>query len=176
MKMQGRENVDYSYQLPEDGWHNVEVLEGIDFYKVDGEAKVSEKGNKSVVIEFRIDGGEENDKRFRQFYTHNTDFGELKICDLILHAGLQDAFNKQFPGDVSIWDPKVFQGVQLKLPKKFLQVKTVKRKDGKGLDVVSVLRFGAALPDGGNKSASTASTASTAKAAPKSAPAEQTEW
>ena len=142
MRVKGREEPDYNFQIPAAGWHNVIVQEGIDFLKKDGEDKVSDKGNRTIIVNMVIDGGEENGKRCSLFCPFETEFGEQKLADLLVVTGMAPKFEEKFPGDVSLWDPKVFQAIQLKLPKSFLQVKLEQTKDGKNVNIVNMLPVG----------------------------------
>ena len=142
MRVKGREEPDYNFQIPAAGWHNVIVQEGIDFLKKDGEDKVSDKGNRTIIVNMVIDGGDDNGKRVSLFCPFETEFGEQKLADLLVVTGMAPKFEEKFPGDVSLWDTKVFQAIQLRLPKSFLQVKLEQTKDGKNVNIVNMLPVG----------------------------------
>jgi hypothetical protein len=151
MRVKGREEPDYSFQIPAPGWHNAVIQEGIDFLKKDGEDTVSAKGNRTIIVNMVIEGGEDNGKKVSIFAPYDTEFGELKLADLLTVTGLAPKFEEKFPGDVSLWDPKVFQAIQLKLPKNFLQVKLELTKDGKNVNVVNILAMGKKPKDAASK-------------------------
>jgi hypothetical protein len=166
MRVQGRENPDYSaFENPAPGWHNAVVQEGIDFLRKDGAEMVGAKGNKTILVNMLIDGGEDDGKKISQMCPYETEFGEQKLADLLVATGLAAKFEEKFPGDVSLFDPQVFQAIQLKLPKQFLQVFIEISKDGKYANIGSVAKMGVVPPD--KKKGKGGGTVSPAKEAPK---------
>jgi len=127
MKVEGRERATHGFTTPADGWHLVEVLEGIDYAK-DGETKEileDKKGNKKHIIKFHINDPEDdaNNAQLSMFLSE-TPRGEQQIADILAATGQYKKFAEKFPGDVSVFDENVMSAIKIKLPGQFLKVRT----------------------------------------------------
>jgi hypothetical protein len=135
MKTKGREGADWNYRTIGPGWHLVSVQEGIDYLKDDTGARVvNAKGLNSAMIPLAVDDSGDPDNSLRvTIFANNDNFGEQKIADVIEAAGLTADFEKNFPGDVSFFEDRVFAAVQRHLQGRFLKVNiahSVVKKDG----------------------------------------------
>ena len=154
MKTKGREGADWGYRTIGPGWHLVCVQEGIDYLKDDtGTRVVNAKGLNSVMIPLAVDDGSDSDNGLRvTIFANNDNFGEQKMADVIEAAGLTADFEKNFPGDVSFFEDRVFAAVQRHLQGRFLKVNiahSLVKKDGVEktyANVVNVDKAGAATP------------------------------
>lgn len=140
MKYQGRAHAEWGFKKPEDGWHTVEILEGIDFLK-DKEGAIIEdaKGNQLHKIPAKINDENAPDHEADiSIIVSKTPFGEQKIADILYGVGKFAAFEKNFPGEVSFFDTKVMNALKTKLPGSFCQMRTETSKDGKYSNVVGI--------------------------------------
>jgi hypothetical protein len=164
MKVKGREDADFGFRMPEEGWHQVKILEGIGELKnKDGAIIADKNGNNRFTFPMAIDGGEDDGIRVSLVTSANTVFGEQVIADLLHHTGLEAAFNEKFPGDNSYWDADVINAVKVKLQDKFVQAYIEISKDGKYSNVRKIFKAGAPAPDikGGKKATKEAATTGT---------------
>lgn len=130
----------WGFKRPEDGWHKVELGEGIDLMK-DKEGKVVQdaKGNNLWKFPAKINDEDASDHEADiSLIIAETPFGEKKIGDIIAAIGMKDAFEKNFPGDRSFFEQAIMDKVKIKVPGKFCQMRTETSKDGKYSNVVEI--------------------------------------
>lgn len=141
MAITPREVPEYGgFEIPSEGWHMMVVQEGIDFAKdKDGNIVYSEFTNppsKSVVVNLAVQGGDEDGRKVSQWCAYQQGSGEQRLADLLGVTGLWKKFEAKFPGlgdKISLFDPKVLQAIQIRLPGMFAKVKVVHgapNKDG----------------------------------------------
>jgi hypothetical protein len=134
MKAKGNENAEWGFKRPADGWHIVELGEGIDYLK-DNEGKIFEddKGNKKWKFPAKVNDPEaaDNGADISQIVAENTQFGEQKVADILAAIGEFERFEKHFPGDRSFFEPAIIAKVKTTFAGKFLRMKTETSKDGK---------------------------------------------
>jgi hypothetical protein len=140
MRKQGRESGSWGMKVAADGWHTVCFEEGIGYLEKDGEIiKDKKTGTYNLIVipaKTVSDDEDQNGISLNTVINEGTDFGEQKIVDILAATGLFPAFEKNFPGDISIWDKKVMDAVKSKLPGKFAKFRTETSKDGKYTNVV----------------------------------------
>jgi len=140
MRKQGRESGSWGLRTAVDGWHTVCFEEGIGYLEKDGEIiKDKKTGTYNLIVipaKTVSDDPEQDGINLNTVINEGTDFGEQKIADILAAAGLFAAFEKNFPGDISIWDKKVMDAVKSKLPGKFAKFRVETSKDGKYTNVV----------------------------------------
>lgn len=142
MKGQKRETAEWGFRIPTPGWHTVQFQEGIEI--LTNEAT----GKKSLIIPTVID--EESDDagiKLSIFAPVGQDFGEQKVADVLSVTELYDAFEKKFPGDVSVFQADFIEGLKIKLPGKFAKMKVEASKDGKYSNVIGVANIKVEDPD-----------------------------
>ena len=127
MKVEGRERATHGFTTPADGWHLVEVMEGIDYAK-DGETKEileDKKGNKKHIIKFHINDADDdaNGTQLSMFLSE-TPRGEQQVADVLAATGQYKKFAEKFPGDISVFDENVMSAIKIKLPGQFLKIRT----------------------------------------------------
>ncbi|MEN6422366.1 MAG: hypothetical protein ABFD76_10515 [Smithella sp.] len=130
----------WGFKKPEDGWHKVEMGEGIDLMK-DKEGKVVQdaKGNNLWKFPAKINDGDASDHEADiSLVIAETAFGEKKIGDIIAAIGQKDNFEKAFPGDRSFFEQAIMDKVKIKVPGQFCQMRTETSKDGKYSNVVEI--------------------------------------
>lgn len=141
MRVQGRERATWGFSLPADGWHIVEMLEGIDYVKdkETGAIKTDKKGEKAWLFPVKIndENDEANNARLNQFVYENN-FGEQKIADILAGIGEFKNFETAFPGDHSFFESAIIDKIKIKVPGKFLKMRTEATKDGKNVNVVEM--------------------------------------
>lgn len=137
----------WGFKKPEDGWHKVEMGEGIDqmVYSKDmeghkvGESVVDGKGNKLWKFPAKINDEDATDHEADiSLVIAETPFGEKKIGDIIAAIGMKDGFEKNFPGDRSFFEAAIMDKVKIKVPGQFCQMRTETSKDGKYSNVVEI--------------------------------------
>ena len=141
MAITPRDNPEYGgFENPSEGWHRMIVQEGIELAKnKDGEFVTSEINGKTyqnVTVNLAVDGGEEDGRRVTQWCLVGMESGEQKLADIMGATGVWKKFAEKYPGlgdTVSLFDPKVFSAIQMRLPNNPLQVKIYHQanKDGK---------------------------------------------
>lgn len=125
MKEKGTVGTSFGFTAPEDGWHVAVIQEGLNL-------KVNENsGKESFYIPMQIEeDGDDNGKKVAMFINTRDENGspyksvEKRFADIIANLGLEEAFNKKFPGDVSYLDNPVIDAMKIKLPGNMLQIKT----------------------------------------------------
>jgi hypothetical protein len=130
----------WGFKKPEDGWHKVEMGEGIDLMK-DKEGKVVQdaKGNNLWKFPAKINDEDASDHEADiSLIIAETAFGEKKIGDIIAAIGQKDNFEKAFPGDRSFFETAIMDKVKIKVPGQFCQMRTETSKDGKYSNVVEI--------------------------------------
>jgi len=130
----------WGFKKPEDGWHKVELGEGIDLMK-DKEGKVVQdaKGNNLWKFPAKINDEDATDHEADiSLVIAETPFGEKKIGDIIAAIGMKDAFEKNFPGDRSFFEQAIMDKVKIKVPGQFCQMRTETSKDGKYSNVMEI--------------------------------------
>jgi len=141
MKTQGREHGEWGFKKPTDGWHLVEMGEGIDVLK-DKEGAVSKdaKGNNLWKFPAKIndENAEDHGINVDIIVSENTAFGEQKVADILAAIGEFENFEKHFPGDHSFFESAIMDKVKIKVPNKLLRLKTETSKDGKYSNVVEI--------------------------------------
>jgi hypothetical protein len=140
MKAQGRTHAEYGFKKPNDGWHIVEMGEGIDLMK-DGEGNMIKdaKGNNLWKFPAKIneDTAEDHGVDIGQVVPQ-TDFGEQKIADILAGIGEFANFEKGFPGERSFFEQPIMDKIKIKVPGKFLKIRTETSKDGKYSNTVEM--------------------------------------
>jgi hypothetical protein len=132
MKKIGRDHAEWGFRSPVDGWHKVEMLEGVALYQKDGAPVLNDKGQKTWIFPAKIndDTDESNGINVNQFVPES-DFGEQKMADILAGVGMFVKFEEKFPGDHSFFETPIMDTIKLKLPNHFCQMRTVTNKDGK---------------------------------------------
>ena len=150
MREKGQTNVTLGFSAPADGWHKVAAQEGINL-------KVNESsGKESLFIPMIIDeDGEDTGKKVALFInTRDENHSpyksvEKQIANVLANFGLEEQFEKKFPGDVSYLDNRVIDAIKIKLPGCYAQVQTRTEKDSKGaqrVNIVALNIIGGAVP------------------------------
>ena len=141
MKTQGREHGEWGFKKPTDGWHVVEMGEGIGLL-TDKEGHVAKdaKGNNLYKFPAKIneENAEDHGINVDIIVSENTAFGEQKVADILAAIGEFEAFEKHFPGDHSVFEAALMDKIKIKVPNKFLKLKTETSKDGKYSNVVEI--------------------------------------
>ena len=131
---------EWGFRRPFDGWHKVEMGEGIDLMK-DKEGKVVQdaKGNNLWKFPAKINDEDASDHEADiSLIIAETPFGEKKIGDIIAAIGQKDNFEKAFPGDRSFFETAIMDKVKIKIHGQFCQMRTETSKDGKYSNVVEI--------------------------------------
>jgi len=135
MKVQGREHAEWGFKMPSDGWHRVEMLEGIDYFKKEGEIQTDKKGEKAWLFPAKISDDQDPDDGIRvNQFVYESDFGEQKIADILAGIGEMANFEKAFPGERSFFESAIMDKIKIKVPGKFLKMRTELSKDGKNVN------------------------------------------
>ena len=137
---------EWGFKKPIDGWHVVEMLEGIDLmkYREDkdnhkaGDIVMDKKGEKAWAFPAKIndENDETNNSRLNQIIYENN-FGEQKIADILAGVGLLKKFEENFPGDRSFFEAPIMDKLKIALPGKFCKMKTEINKDG-NVNVIAI--------------------------------------
>jgi len=133
MRVEGRERATHGFEKAPDGWHLVEIDEGIDYAKdkETGAIRESKKGDKQHNITFVIHDDEDianGSKIFYSIWENNS--GEQTIADILAATGQYKKFAEKFPGDISVFDINVMSMIKIKLPGQFLKIRTELDKAG----------------------------------------------
>lgn len=138
MKVKGSEVGEWGFKKPNDGWHIVQMGEGIDILKKEGVPVKDDKGNLLYKFPAKIndEAAEDHNADIGQIISA-TPFGEKKIADLLVAIGEFENFEKAFPGERSFFENEIFSKVKIKVPNRLLKMKTETSKDGKYSNVVN---------------------------------------
>ena len=138
--------IEQGFKRADDGWHVVKFDEGIDYLKnKEGEISVTKSGDNRwkfpLVVE---DENDDNNGVKIDFITQENDKGENMIAGFLLTVGLLAAFEKNFPGDVSLFEDKVMQKIKVKMPGQFMRIKTKQSPNKKDPDnpYVNIIAWG----------------------------------
>ncbi len=143
MRFKGDANADFGFKVVSDGYHKAYFTDGIDI-------KLNEaSGKTSVWLPLIIDGGEDDGAKITMFlpYKDEKNFGEQRLANVLSKAGLFAMFEEKFPGDVSLFDTKVFDLIKLKLNGKFVKIKVERSKDGKNANIANMYTVDAVIDD-----------------------------
>lgn len=139
MKTKGSEHSEWGFKKPNDGWHLVEMGEGIAALEKEGEPVKDDKGNVLYKLPAKINDAQAEDHGVDiSQVVSATPFGEKKIADILAAVGEFENFEKAFPGDRSFFEQSIFDKVKVKLPGKFLKMRTETSKDGKYSNVMEI--------------------------------------
>lgn len=164
MRAQKREEANWGFRVPTEGWHVVTISEGIDI-------TVNEKsGKQSLMIPAVIAEGSEDDGIKVTIFCPYKDasgdlsaFGEQKAADVLNAVGLFDKFEEAFPGDISLFDPEVIEAIKLKLPGTFCKMDI--QINDKYANIMGVTKVNADTSDKKSKGKSAAKTEATGQKA-----------
>lgn len=187
MDTQGQKNADWGFQAPPDGWYLMEFMGDIkeSVKEVDGEKRTSLQiplkgiesypGKEEIAFQMSIfiPLSGETDKEIG--------FAKKKMADVLVNSGLYEAFEKRYPGDMSILDQRIIEGIKMKLPDKRVMVKIEtkeNKKAGKAFTNIVSLAARDFKPEAGDKKRSTpaADKSSTATTDEKPAPQKEDDW
>lgn len=140
--------IESGFKQAEDGWHIVKFDEGIDFLKnKEGEILTTKAGDKKWKFPMVVDDPEDESNEVKvDFITQENKRGEDMVASYLLACGLLAAFEKAFPGDVSLFEQKVIDKIKVKLPGQLVRIKTkqntYKDKNGDEKVAVNIIGFG----------------------------------
>jgi hypothetical protein len=110
MKNQGKEDHDFSMRNVSDGWHVGEFESVTEFIN-------PKNDKKSLIVKIKVTDGDDTGLTSSLFCAWDSDNGDKMMASIMLAAGLQEQFNKAFPGaDVTYFDKKVVEKIAQKLP------------------------------------------------------------
>lgn len=150
MRKQGKLNPGWGsgYQKPSDGWHLCEFGDEFrDMMNRDGEIVTDKKGMRRWIIPAIIKDDEDEGKNADIIISYGSDYGEQVLADILLATGLEKKFEKNFPGDISIWDKEVINEFMKRVPGTVARLKTEMSKDGKYCNVIDIEPASASTPD-----------------------------
>lgn len=173
MKAQGQEYSEWGFKKPSDGWHVVQMQEGIDLLKKEGVPIKDAKDNSLYKFPAKVvdEQSEDNGLDISQIIASNP-FGEKKIADILAACGEFEKFEKNFPGDRSFFEQPIMDQLKIRIPGKTLKMKTETNKEGYS-NVVAIASLKAVIPDSGaktKKGVGSKSTPAATNSAPASAP------
>ena len=144
MKYKGTENAEWGFKNPTEGWFNVVITDEVTLKTREAD------GSQAFYVPTKVIDGDFAGASINVWCnkSETSDFGEKKIGDIVLAAGLMKEFNDKFPGDDVTWfDAPVIIGLTKRLPGKYLKVKLepqVSKKDGKTYgNIVGIAKAGA---------------------------------
>ena len=129
MKINGNKNADWRTPVPENGWHNVEITEGINRY-----SGITKDGRDYDIftIPVRVTSGDAEGAMVSIIVDMlKPDKAEQRLSDVIVNAGIAAEFEKGFPDGTLVTDNRVLDLLKVKLPFRCLQVYTELNKAGK---------------------------------------------
>ena len=134
------DQLDLSYEIAQPGVSVCQFEEGI-------QKLTNEKSGKTtlrlpMVIDRVVEGPAENEgRKLSHFVPIETEFGERQLAGILTITGLINGFSQKFGEDVDAADESFLNALKIKLPGKFVKATHELRKDQKGKDQVSVIRF-----------------------------------
>lgn len=133
MKEQAKDGMSLGGIIVSDGWHTVEVVEGIDYAKdKDGHIVQTEKGSKIWKVPMKV--VESNDEASIGGIVNASVFeqsGGNVMATILEAAGLWAGICEAFPGDdVSVFESRIMDKVKSRLPGKSFKVETKIDKNG----------------------------------------------
>jgi len=148
---EGRGKIESGFERVPEGWHIFKIDEGIDFLKKKAKEggeeaiAVNTGGDKLWKISLIVDDTDDdaNGQKMDQIVAENKR-GEQIITDFLGATGLFAAFQKNFPGDVSVFDEKVMSKLKGKLPGQLMRGKIKHNENKKNPDqpYVNLVGFG----------------------------------
>ena len=162
MKNQGKEDHDFSMRNVGAGWHIGEFESVEDFTN-------AKNDKRSMIIRIKVTDGDDTGLNASLFAPWENDRFDKIIASVLLAVGLQDAFNKAFPGEeYTYFHPKVVEKMMQKLPG--LGCKFLIEEDKNGFSnivkVVSLKTDVSKLPEKKGKAAAEKTTGKAAAEAP----------
>ena len=114
-----------------DGWHEVEVQDGIDYVKnKEGNIVETDSGAKSWKFTFKVTKSSDESSIGGFISTTVFEGSNDKLATILASGGLWDIICEKFPGDISPFDKKVMEGVKSKFPGRPLMILSKQNKDG----------------------------------------------
>ena len=171
MDTRGEEHSQWGFINPTVGWYMMEF--GDEF----PEKKNEETGKTTLRVPLKITEGDFTGVQQSVFIVLNPGSdGEMKanknkVANILAATKLYETFEKKFPGDISILDPRIIKGMTIQLPGKAVMVRLdeSKSKDGKTyMNIVEMAPVGY-KPNGGGAKPSPAPK-------PAAAGAEESDW
>jgi hypothetical protein len=110
---------DWGFTNPDPGWYLMEIMDN-------SEEKVKDDGK--TVLRMPLKAVEEGFQQsfFITIAGHVSDkeagFAKKKIADIITVTGMWDLFDKNFPGQISLLDPRVISAIRTKLSGRTMMV------------------------------------------------------
>ena len=186
MDTQGQQNADWGYQAPAPGWYLMNFIDGVEEIKKEDGDKVRMSLKVPLQAVESYPDGEAADFKMSVFVplTEESDkgiaFAKKKMADILVNAGIWEAFEKQYPGkDVSILDKRIIEASKLKLPNKQVMVKieeTVSKKDNKTYTNIVRLAPRGFKPEKEEKAGKTKAAAPAAATKAAAPPPAQDDW
>ncbi len=144
MEVKGREKADWGFQTAEIGWHKCYITEGIEINTKE------DTGKKTLLFQFEVFEGRSKGAKLRKYVPMGLDFGEQMVQDILVCAGVANAFEKKFPANATVFDEQVIDGMKMKLPGCEVSIKVTHREyDGKTYAEIDRLRPAGVTDDEG---------------------------
>lgn len=153
MRLQARERgtIESGFERVPEGWHIFKIDEGIDYLKKKNKdtqeetIAVNGQGDNLWKITLIVDDTDDdaNGQKMDQVVAENKR-GEQIVTDFLGATGLFTAFQKAFPGDVSVFDSKVMDKLKGKMPGQLMRGKIKHNENKKNPDqpYVNLVGFG----------------------------------
>lgn len=162
MDTKGKAHSTWGFTNPEPGWYLMEVVG--EFVEKTNE----DNGKVSLRIPLKVVDGDFAGSQQSIFITTNPSTeaearaNKAKVANILAATGLDEAFEKKFPGDISALDAKVLDAMKMRIPAKSVMVRLdeTKAKDGKTyVNIVEMAPAGFNPKDGVKSSGKKAATA-----------------
>jgi hypothetical protein len=136
----GQDSIELAYEIPSPGISVVQFVEGITKRTNENTGKTTLQ--LPMLIDRVIEGPEENSgKKLSHFVPIETEWGEKQIAGILSMTGLINKFSEKFGEEIEATDDRFVNAIKLKLPGKFVAVHHDTRKDQKGNDQTTVIKF-----------------------------------
>ena len=161
MDTKGKAHSTWGFTNPEPGWYLMEVVG--EFVEDQRRQRQGQPADPLKVVDGDFAGSQQS-----IFITTNPSTeaearaNKAKVANILAATGLDEAFEKKFPGDISALDAKVLDAMKMRIPAKSVMVRLdeTKAKDGKTyVNIVEMAPAGFNPKDGVKSSGKKAATA-----------------
>jgi len=124
MRFKGKKGEDWGMRNVSAGWHEG-IVERIE------EFTNQDSGKKSLIFRVKVTKGDDEGLNVAIFAPWGKDFGERKIAAILAELDLDEAFEKAFPGDVSLFEDRVVRKIIEKVTSQYCKIFVVEDKSGR---------------------------------------------
>jgi len=123
MKFHGKKGDDWGSRKISEGWHEA-VVEKIEKFTN------NDSGKSSLTFRIKVTAGEDEGLAITIYAPWDSDFGEKRIAGILAELDMEEAFEKAFPGEISLFEERVYGKIIDKVTSQPCKIFVVEDKKG----------------------------------------------